>query len=288
MKRILVFAAALVVALAPVRAEESEFIRVDEDPLVARLQTGVTRFEKDGATVDLIGAVHIADKAYYDDLNKRFKGYDVLLFEMIGGENINAALPAEQPAAGEKPHPLHVIYAKVAAMLDLTGQVDHIDYHAKNFVHADLTAEEFTEKQQERGESIFKFMLELSKNASKAKTTNQPKPLRLLYALVSRRADLLKLSLIHTMGDGDDQIASLAGDNVIIGDRNARCLEVLSTELAADRKKVGIFYGAAHFPDMQKRLLEQGFTRKNHEWLTAWNVVKPIKKVPVKPEALTD
>ena len=36
-------------------------------------------------------------------------------------------------------------------------------------------------------------------------------------------------------------------------DRDAKCLEVL-----AGKKKLGIFYGAAHFPDMEKRLLAGG------------------------------
>ena len=122
MKRFAVLAAAFFAFSGPLRADDGQFIRVDEDAKAARLQTAVTRFEKDGVKVDLIGAVHI-------------------------------------------------------------------------------------------------------------------------------------------------------------GDRNVRCLEVLDRELAAGRKNVGIFYGAAHYPDMQKRLIEQGFTRTNHEWVTAWNVLKPIKKV---------
>ena len=283
MKRSAVFAAVLFLFSPALRAEEdAEFIRVDEDAKAARLQTAVTRFEKNGSVVDLIGAVHIADKAYYDTLNKRFEGYEVLLFEMIGGDNLNPRAP-EAAEKAEKPNPLALIYDQAARMLKLVGQVDHIDYRAKNFLHADLTVSEFTEKQAERNESILSFML----NTEKAAT--QPNPLRLLYAVVSGRADLLKLALVHTLGDGDDQIAALAGDNVVIGDRNVRCLEVLGRELGAGRKKVGIFYGAAHYPDMQKRLLEQGFIRTDHEWLTAWNVLKPIKQhpdpIPPPPEA---
>lgn len=277
MKRPAVFAAALLFLL-PVhsRAEEKEFIRVEEDAKAARLQTGITRYEKDGTVVDLIGAVHIGDKAYYEDLNKRFAGYEVLLFEMIGGEGIK---PGDEPAPKvedqEAPDPLAVIYDQAARALKLVGQVDHIDYHAENFLHADLTASEFSEKLEERGESLLKFMLKLDHSGT------QPNPVKFILGAVFGRADLLKLSLIHTLGDAEDQISKLAGDNVIIGDRNIRCLEVLARELGAGRKKVGIFYGAAHYPDMQQRLLEQGFTRTGHEWVTAWNVLKPIKKPTV-------
>ena len=42
-------------------------------------QTAVARFENaEGIRVDLIGAVHIADKAYYEKLNEDFKGYNAL------------------------------------------------------------------------------------------------------------------------------------------------------------------------------------------------------------------
>ena len=82
--------------------------------------------------------------------------------------------------------------------------------------------------------------------------------------------------IVHTLGQGDDQIAAFAGQSVIITDRNERCLEVMNRELAAGHRKLGIFYGAAHFPDMEKRLIEQGFHRTKQEWLTAWDIPKAV------------
>lgn len=277
MKRLLASVAFLLFPVAAARGEDPGFIRVEEDAKVARLQTAITRYEKSGATVDLIGAVHIGDLTYYQALNKRFADYEVLLFEMIGGEGLNAAAKPD-PADPQPPNPLHLIYDGAARKLKLTGQVDHIDYTAKNFLHADLTAAEFSQKQTERGESLFGFFLNNSESSGRP-----PNPLKFALGLMSNRADLLKLSIIHTLGEGDDQIAALAGESVIIGDRNVRCLEVLAEQLAAGRKSVGIFYGAAHFPDMEKRLLADGFIRKDQEWLTAWNVLKPIKKSASEP-----
>lgn len=280
MKRLAVLAIAfLAISSGFSRAQDTEFIRVEEDAKAARLQTGVTRFEKDGAVVDLIGAVHIGDRLYYEGLNQRFTDYEVLLFEMIGGEHIKHEDPPVQKVADQKkPHALALLYDRVAKALKLVGQLDYIDYHAKNFVHADLSADEFSQKQLERGESIWKFLFKMDRGGT------QPNPIKFILGAAFGRADLLKLSLIHTMGEGDDHIATLAGDNVIIGDRNTRCLEVLDEQLAAGKKKIGIFYGAAHYPDMQKRLLEKGFTRTNHEWVTAWNVLKPVK-LPESPAA---
>ena len=49
--------------------------------------------------------------------------------------------------------------------------------------------------------------------------------------------------------------------------RNATCLEML-----AGKKKLVIFHGAAHFPDMEKRLVEGGWTKTGEEWMTAWEI----------------
>jgi hypothetical protein len=83
------------------------------------------------------------------------------------------------------------------------------------------------------------------------------------------------MELMHSMADADKQLDAMDGANVIIGDRNARCIEVLDREIADGNKKLGIFYGAAHFPDMERRLLEMGFTRVSTKWATAWRVKKP-------------
>ena len=81
----------------------TDFIRIDENEQVARLQTSVTGYQKGDVTVHLIGAVHIADKKYYEILNESFAKYDALLFEMVGGENINkkkAANPEQEEKRG--------------------------------------------------------------------------------------------------------------------------------------------------------------------------------------------
>jgi hypothetical protein len=100
----------------------------------------------------------------------------------------------------------------------------------------------------------------------------EPSTYGLIKALVKRDKNLLKLQLVHTLGAGDDQIAALAGENVIVTDRNQKCLAVLDEQIAAGKKKLGIFYGAAHFPDMEKRLLEDGWVKSGEEWMTAWDL----------------
>lgn len=276
----------------PLTEAKREYIRVEEDDKAARLQTSIVTMEKDGKTVDLIGAIHIADKAYYSKLNERFTQYDRLLFEMVGGEKLQQTEKDDAPKSidaetetekKEEPNNLSGlkdIYSMVAKFLQLSGQSETIDYKAKNFVHADLTLKEFNQKQKERNESLLGLALKANTQDTKAK---QPDPARLMAAMLSGNSNRMKLELIHTLGQGDDQISMFAGDTVIVTDRNAKCLEVMAQQLAAGHKKLGIFYGSAHFPDMEKTLMEQGWKRSEEEWLTAWEIPKTPAKV--KPQA---
>jgi hypothetical protein len=271
------------------------------------LQTAVVRFTKGEASVELVGAVHIADKKYYEALNQRFESYEALLFEGIGGDKPAAApaaaaeveeAPAEEPAEPEiaeeapaeeapveeipaakvpakkeKLDGLHGAYESGAKWLGLAYQMKVIDYRKANFVHADLSMAEFTALQKERGETLLGFVLKSGLKKTD-KPVKEPSSLKMLVSLVRGDKDGLKRELVHTLGAGDDQVAALAGDNVIIGDRNAKCLEVLDREVLAGKKKLGIFYGAAHFPDMEKRLVEGGWTKTGEEWMTAWEIGK--------------
>ena len=245
----------------------TDFIRVDEDDKAARLQTGVTKYQKDGVSVSLIGAVHIADKAYYKKLNEEFKKSDRLLFEMIGGEKMGQL----QKEGAADVSMLAKTYGLVARFLNLAEQKKEIDYSAKNFIHADLTLKEFETLQEERGESILSFAM---KAAAEAEEQPQLSPERLMQALLSGNSNGVKLEIVHSLGKGDEQMGGLIGQSVIITDRNKKCFEVLDQQIKKGSKNLGIFYGAAHFPDMEKTLLERGFKKESHNWLTAWNIPK--------------
>jgi hypothetical protein len=254
-----------------------DFVRVDETDAVAKLQTAVVVYEKDGKHVELIGAIHLADRRYYEFLNKYFKNYDVLLFEMVGGERLGGGEKPEneEDEAADEENPLdglREVYATMEKALGLVGQGAVIDYTAKNFVHADLTMKEFEALQKERGESLLGFMIEMGIKTERPKLDSNS--LRLMRGILSGRSDLVKLEMMQTMAEGDEQNSSLAGVNVIISDRNERCMEVMDKELAAGRDKIGIFYGAAHFPDMHKRMEERGFKKVSTKWLSAWQVNK--------------
>lgn len=293
MKPVPILLGVLAAALASATAQDApapeqaatDFIRIDEDEEAARLQTAVTRYEKGDVTVDLIGAVHVADKGYYEKLNERFKQYDSLLFELIGGERlVDGKIPENGEDADLQMKFVRRMTEGMARYLQLAGQMQEIDYSPDNFVHADLTVEQFTRKQEEKGESILGFALAAAQQAEN-KGVDQPDMAKLLAALLAGNSNGIKLEMIKTLGKGDDQIAALAGNNVIIADRNDACLAVLGNQIEAGKRNLGIFYGAAHFPAMERDLIEMGFKQTDQHWMTAWDVPKPQPKAQPDPEA---
>ena len=78
-----------------------------------------------------------------------------------------------------------------------------------------------------------------------------------------------------TQFDTEDPETGLGAtiNTILIADRNKAALQVLQKELVKGHKRIGIFYGAAHMPDFEKRLrLEYGFKQKSHLWVTAWDL----------------
>src|SRR5690349_4582711 len=194
--------------------DQPKFLRFVEGRDGGRLETGVATYKNDqGVTLTLIGAVHVADAGYYQALKKDYQKYDALLYEMVKPADIGA--PDKEEANGISF--VQILQKGLKMFLDLDYQLDGIDYQAKNFVHADLTAEEFNRMQDERGESIFGLMLqqmmkELMKgDDGKAQDID---PMELLAALGSEdSARKLKLILARQFENMDEMVAGLEGPN---------------------------------------------------------------------------
>jgi hypothetical protein len=62
----------------------------------------------------------------------------------------------------------------------------------------------------------------------------------------------------------------------LITDRNGAALEVLSEQIANGKKRMAIFYGAAHMEDFDRRLREDfGMEPGEVEWVEAWDLRMP-------------
>ena len=163
-------------------------------------------------------------------------------------------------------------------------QLTGVDYSAKNFVHADMTAEEFEASMAARGESFSGMLLkEMSKSMTSQQESN-PLAMNLDVMLSMLTSDRLyrvrRIAAVQLAKAGaGEAFAGLDGTSTIITERNKKCFEVMDRELKKGHTKVGIFYGAGHFTDMEKRMVDEyGFARTSEEWLVAWHLQNPDDK----------
>lgn len=284
-----------------------DYVRYTGDDQRGKLETViVTMRNKAGVTVDIIGAVHIADAAYYKTLNELFLTYDELLFELVDGQKLKAATegapkpsrnvkkpvklkpaktetPDTDDATGEEEEKQNPAFMLLRTMMQGFGnyfrlqyQTDGIDYKAKNFVHADVSLAEFERLQGEHGESfatIFQKALESEMNKVGKKDENEPKGGQLLLALLGDSSGI-KIAMARMLGKVETigEEVGFGADSVIVGERNRVALEIFDREIKTGRKKLGIFYGAAHLDDLEKRLEKRGYQRTAERWLTAWDI----------------
>lgn len=261
-------------------SEPANYVVFSENSRGGGLRTGIGQFESSaGVRVDLVGAVHIADKAYYDRLNALFKSYDAVLYELVGPSFKERARDKGQPAAGSRLQWLGALQEMMRKSLALTAQTEGIDYAAANFVHADMNTGQFFGNQAEKGESFLGLWLKALKAqtdvAAQGNRVDQPGLARILEILCSKdSATELKRLIGREFDQVEKLMAGVEGDGgtVIIGERNRVALEVLDREIAKGKKKLAIFYGAAHLPDMEQRLVKKGFRKTVTRWLTAWDL----------------
>ena len=269
------------------QSEGPKYIRLrrgdDKQPLA--METAVIHFasseDRPGIQVDLVGAVHVGDKAYYDELNKLFESYDVVLYELVAPEGTRVPKEGRKGPSG---HPVGALQDGMSSILALQHQLDSIDYTKENFVHADLSPEEFAKTMEKRGESFMQMFLRLMGQgmAQQANAGGSGGDLGLLMALFSKdRALALKIAMAEQFENLEGQMAVFDGPegSTIITERNKRAFEVLKKELDAGKKKIAVFYGAGHLPDMERRLTDEfKLKRTGEKWLVAWSLEKAKAK----------
>jgi hypothetical protein len=267
-----------------------KYIRLirDDEGHPLGLQTAIVRFVADdeahkGLYVDLVAAVHIGEKTYYDQLNKQFDGYDALLYELVAPEGTRV------PKGGAKSdHPVSRLQTGMKDLLDLDFQLDHIDYQSKNFVHADMSPDSFSKSMSERGESIWALVLRMvGQSLAEQNKGDRSLDAELLMALFDKnRALALKRVLAEQFEDLEGMMSAFNGPDgsTLITERNKRALEVLGKQIASGKKQLAIFYGAGHMPDMAKRLMaDYKLKPAREQWVTAWD----LHEVSKKPKAAT-
>ncbi len=279
-------------------SESTRFLRMRtarQEPQA--LETAVVTYQSSapgGISVDLIAAVHIAERAYYDELNQLFDAYDVVLYELVAPEG------TEIPRGGRRQsglNPLAMLQDSAKNMLGLESQLESIDYTKEHFVRADMTPQQIADKMAERGDTALTLALSTladvmrQQNLAVQQPSDEAPAIDTEISLADLMGNPLKMKRVLARQFANtgslDQALGGALQQLLIVDRNAEALKGLQKQIAAGKKKIGIFYGAAHLPDFEKRLLEDfGLHKTDQRWLAAWDLTQANQPELSDPAAL--
>jgi hypothetical protein len=222
----------------PVAAIGSDWVRLqyDDNRQLLGMQTAIVRYAREQAgsapavTVDLVGAVHVGDAAYYAQLNRRFDEYDAMLYELVAPEG--TVVPHGRGTSSA--HPLGALQNGMKSMLALEHQLEKIDYSKKNFVHADMSPDQFLQAMQDRNEGFLEMYLRLLGQSlaqqSKIAADGESPEFELFAALFAAdRPRRLKIVLAKQLAETESLLVSFGGEegSVLITERNKMALKVL-------------------------------------------------------------
>ncbi|TWU23723.1 hypothetical protein [Bythopirellula polymerisocia] len=226
--------------------------------------------------VDLIGAVHVGDSSYYTQLNRRFRQYQALLYELVAPPGTRV----ERGRGTSNLHPVGALQNSMKSLLEVEHQLEQVDYTRPNFVHADMSPEEFASSMSNRNESFMQMYTRMMGQAIALQTEQaaqgESTDFELFTAMFSEdRPRMLKTAIAKQFQSMESVLTGMSGPegSTLITERNKRALEVLRKQLRSGKQKIGIFYGAGHLTDMHERLVKDfGYEPVGIVWLEAWNL----------------
>lgn len=278
----------------------ADFISFDQTGSAsAVMQTSVTRYRhpQSGQVVSLVGAVHIGEKSYYESIQAELDRHDLVLYELVGGPAPGSPEALEEDTEdtedmGASVGFIQVMQRELQSILQLQHQMDGIDYTRNNMRHADLNGADFARALAENG--LFNIDPKALLNGIGPAMLDG---LGLQAALASQdenSVNRVRWMMGKMMANSVSQMAILGIDDIekpqdlILGIRNDQAWKVLQKSIPEGWRRIAIFYGAAHLPDLRRRLLQDGWIFEQIEWIPAWRI--PVENsenelIPIAREA---
>ena len=278
--------------------EPEPYLRAVDDEAGGRVLQIASRTlvspEKEGPSVTLLGVSHLGNPTYYEEIQKKLDRSDLVLFEGVGfGDKGPKKKEGRSNAVSE-------MQLSLARSMGLVFQLEAIRYDRAHFRNSDLSSEALmtrlkggplkagrsgkngNEGKSEKDDQRSKELMEaLSGNSFVLNFLG--KALSFLGKDPKFRA-LMKLAIVETLGAIEGDVTRLAKSSgpdmekfmkVLLEDRNTIVFRDLRKILKGKNppKAIVVFYGAAHMPDLEKRMVEKlGFQPKRDDWLVAFGV----------------
>ena len=261
--------------------------------------------KENGPRITLLGVSHLGDPGYYAKIQKKLDDADLVLFEGVGfgDDGPPKAKDGDSSAVSE-------LQLSLARSMGLVFQLEVIRYDRPHFRNSDLSAEALLtrlqggkltlpKKDESDGKTSSPAKEGGDRNAEKGNLQSREfvkalsgdsflfnflgKALKFFGKNPQFRA-LMKLAIVETLGtiEGDvTRLAEASGPGMrkfmrtLLEDRNTVVFRDLRKVLKGKNppKSIVVFYGAAHMPDLENRLVEKlGFRPDGDEWLAAFGV----------------
>jgi hypothetical protein len=218
----------------------AQFVRFDADAGEGRLEAAEVAFvtSKNTSRVSLFEMLHVADRPFYDEVQRALEDQQVVLYEGLKGKH-----EAADRSIGN--------YERFGRAVGLALQHESMK-RGPSWVNADLSFEELAR-------AIGPDAL-----ARDFATGNLDGTLALLDKQPTN--EHLKWGLAESLGKAPRATSHVPA-------RNAACLALLDRELEArPGGRLAIIYGAAHMPDFEENLAKRGYARSKVTWRTAWRI----------------
>ena len=245
----------------------ASWVRVVRHGAEGALQVAAGAFERaDGRRVYLVGAVHVAHAEAFAAQQSLLDSMDLVLWEGVGGKD------KPDPEVMARFDVLFKTQVLLKNILDLEFQLEQIDYVRPFWRNSDMQLAEVQAELDRRGLSIlpneelfqalfgtlFKFVdpARVPRNAALGRTYRG--------TVAPLMADTERV-FQHAGAEGLKEVLVLARNRKVMADLAA----VLAD--AAPPRRIGIYYGAAHLPDMARALQQElGVRWVGVHWVTAW------------------
>jgi hypothetical protein len=297
----LLAAASVLVFHAAARAETAtaertpSFLRsIETEEKQSAIQTSSIEYRPEsgkGPNIWLVAVAHLGTPAYYAAIQKRLDAQTVVLFEGVGvGDQLKQGPGAATHDNG--------IQKELADALGLKFQLDAIDYRRDHFINSDLAPDGVEERVHDRTGSkddtkpnpAYDLIIGAIRGAPE--TMEMLRPMLGFITSSPEMRETVRLMLVEVLARADEMVDLAKGISpemkdlfdVLLTERNAIVIRDLRNQVArlGTGQTVAIFYGAAHMPEIARRLRKDlKYTAGPEQWDTAFTA-DPAKS-PIQP-----
>jgi len=197
-----------------------------------------------------------------------------------GGEGVAADIRLRTPADRRSTRSAdEALQPQLAAMLGLAFQLTAVDYGHPSWHVADMSEGELMEALAKEGIDGGPFLRTISGSSLTASLASASISLiRLADGLSGGRIRaFVMMVLIETLSLADEKVIAAGFPEgfarVILDRRNDVAFNALRERLASkDLASIAVFYGAAHMPDLERRLRRDGWTKTDEQWFEGFSL----------------